>query len=121
MFSRGRAERLLRRNVFGIFWQIFISTHELATGVRKVPHQTAKGADEVSGTSRKAKLVALLLGVLSFATLTGANAHSYGISGQSQSRATCHSASPSQSVSVAISGIPSSYQPGTTYPLTVSV
>jgi len=75
----------------------------------------------VPGISRKAKIIALLLGVLSFAMLTGANAHSSGMTGASQSGATCHNTTPDSGVSVLVSGIPSTYQPGISYPLTIYV
>ncbi len=67
------------------------------------------------------KLAATILGTLSFMILAGANAHGYGMTGRSQNGATCHSATSNSGVVVRINGIPSTYQPGTSYPLTISV
>jgi len=78
-------------------------------------------AGKVFRASRKMKLAALILGILSFAMLTGVNANSTGKIGQSQSGATCHNPTPDSGVSVVVSGIPSTYQPGTSYPLTIYV
>jgi hypothetical protein len=78
-------------------------------------------AAETIRPTRKVKLAALFLGILSFAMLTGANANSIGKIGQSQNGATCHSLTPDSGVSVVVSGVPSTYQPGTTYHVTVSV
>ncbi len=75
----------------------------------------------MSANSKRVKLMALVLGFVSFAAIAGVAARSTGITGQSQAGATCHSATPDPTVSVTITGIPASYLPGNNYPLTISL
>jgi hypothetical protein len=67
------------------------------------------------------RLLALLLGCVVLVTVVEVNARSGGVSGYSQSGATCHSGSPSPAVTVTITGVPSSYTPLSNYVLQVAV
>ncbi len=67
----------------------------------------------------------LVLGVLALASglaaLPGSEGFQDGISGHAVSGCTCHGSSPTTGVVPAIAGLPSAYDPGAAYTLTVSV
>jgi len=120
MSSRDRAERLWPVPIPRFFTKLL---QRASTDYREEESDSKDlngGGKGVQG-SRKMKLGAPILGILSFAMLTGVNATSTGKIGQSQVGATCHSSTPDSGVSVMVSGIPSTYQPGTSYPLTTYV
>ena len=67
------------------------------------------------------RLLTVLLGCIILVAIVEVGAKSNGVSGYSQSGATCHSGTADPSVTVTITGIPASYIPGTNYNLQVTV
>ena len=65
--------------------------------------------------------LSLLTLVLLLGALAPVASYPGGISGQSEKGCTCHSATPTASVSAQLSGVPTTYTPGATYDLTVTV
>ncbi len=59
--------------------------------------------------------------LLSLGALAPATSLPSGISGESEQGCTCHSSTPTASVSAQLSGIPTAYTPGTTYNLTIAI
>ncbi len=75
----------------------------------------------MSRNSIRNKTVILLIGCFSLFSIMGVNAQTNGMTGFSQSGATCHSSTADPTLTVAVNGIPPSYSPGSDYALSIAV